>query len=80
MVLLLAVVTEVVALHRVALPGPTQATRPVVVRKSTHVSTPPKRVRQIPRPPVPHVPHKPVSIIVKKPRSVSQGFFVHKGK
>ncbi|GAB3847388.1 hypothetical protein GCM10028822_08740 [Hymenobacter terrigena] len=45
LVLLVALGTEVVALHRIALPG--QTTPPVVVRKSTTAPMPPKTVRPV---------------------------------
>ncbi|GAB3865815.1 hypothetical protein GCM10028824_05270 [Hymenobacter segetis] len=47
LVLIVALGTEVVALHRSALPLPTQTTSPVVVRKSTTAPMPPKMVRPV---------------------------------
>jgi hypothetical protein len=56
LVLIVALGTEVVALHRIALPA--QTAPPVVVRKSTTAPMPPKRVRQVvihlPQSPKPH--------------------------
>ncbi|MDB5268923.1 MAG: hypothetical protein JWP58_1963 [Hymenobacter sp.] len=45
LVLLVALGTEVVALHRIALPN--QSVSPVVVRKSTTAPMPPKTVRPV---------------------------------
>ena len=47
LVLLVALGTEVVALHRSALPLFAQTAPPVVVRKSTTVPMPPKTVRPV---------------------------------
>jgi hypothetical protein len=52
LVLILALGTEVVALHRNALPPPDPDTPPVVVRKSATAPEPPKTVRVVgPHPP-----------------------------
>lgn len=47
LVLLVALGTEVVALHRSALPLPGQTAPPMVVRKSTTAPMPPKTVRLV---------------------------------
>jgi hypothetical protein len=47
LVLIVALGTEVVALHRSALPLPDQGNPPVVVRKSTTAPMPPKTVRPV---------------------------------
>ena len=52
LVLIVALGTEVVALHRNALPPPAPGTPPVVVRKSSTAPEPPKTVRAVgPHPP-----------------------------
>ena len=52
LVLIVALGTEVVALHRSALPLPSQTAQPVVVRKSPTAPMPPKTVRPVAAAPV----------------------------
>lgn len=64
LVLVVALGTEVVALHHTALPallGP-----PVVVRKSATAAVPPKSVRRLAWPKPAHTAHKSISTLHKK--------------